>query len=102
LPLILAMASIAKSQPQMDPCSPEAKQAQPNPAQSYLDDRHRRYLAFQPEFEELQREAKFADVVGAGGEADWRLCKPDAFSAQDSEQLQIFFKAYRHRRLASR
>jgi hypothetical protein len=99
LPLILAMASAEQDACRTEPCNQEGKRAEKNSTESFLDDRHKRFVAFQADFDDLQREAKFADVVGAGGEADWHLCKPDAFSVPDSEQLKIFFRAYRHLRL---
>jgi hypothetical protein len=66
---------------------------------SFLQHRHRRFVAFQAAFDELPKEAKFGSTVGPGGEEEWRLCESQASLPAKSAGLHTFFDAYRQLRL---
>jgi hypothetical protein len=109
LPLILAMAPAAE-EAHAD-AAVRSKAGTPNKGDNpmavdaarikFLEDRHRRFVAFKAAFDELGREAKFGVTVSQGGETGWSIC-----NAQDvplvpgtEAALPNFFRAYREIRL---
>jgi hypothetical protein len=70
-------------------------------ANAFLNDRHRRFVAFQTAFDELPREANFGVTIGPSEEAYWRLCEPNNTASVPKSQpaLQTFFDAYLELRL---
>ena len=106
LPEILAMAGTGKDQEAKDRSEAEVrdekdKHVEATATDSFLKDRHRRFVAFQAAFDELPREAKFSVTVGAGGEAGGWLCEPHNKlpALQNQPALQVFIEAYREIRI---
>ena len=78
------------------------KHVEETAAERFLNNRGRRFLAFQTAFEELPREAKFGVTVRPDSEeTDWDLCDAQGkFSIHENQRaLQEFFEAYRDLRL---
>jgi hypothetical protein len=108
LPFIIAMASagndkntIVNVRSKAQVTAEDEKPAETNAVDSFLKDRHRRFIEFQSAFEGEQKEAKFESAVGPDGEDDWWLCESQStFSVVENQpDLHHFFKAYRRLRL---
>jgi hypothetical protein len=109
LPLILTMASAADEAHADAAVKSKAgtakKSDNPMAADSarikFLEDRHRRFVAFKVAFDELGREAKFGVIVSPGGETGWSIC--DAHDvplvAGTEAALPNFFQACREIRI---
>lgn len=109
LPAILAMAGAtdarraeATARPDPDIRDESAKPAMACSAEKdFLDDRRKRFVAFQTAYDEMPREAKFGVTIGSGDDGDWRLSEPldSAAMPKNHPALWTFFDAYRELRL---